>query len=111
MKIFVSQCQAFEPRLMKDLAKYKTVNKWISKMLEDEANFAPSYLSVYYGGEWYHFIKDGETVDEADDNLSFIVELPRSIREIWNDRIVINADIFENELSIYLDVLDITAIE
>lgn len=106
MKIVVSECQAFQPFFMTDLSKYDTVDKWISAVLNEESSFVPFDLMVYYEKQWFAFVRNAQIVDDAKTNLNIIKKLPKRIRNIWNDNIVVKADIFEHELVFYLDVYD-----
>lgn len=91
---------------MNDLSTYDTVDKWIKAVLNQESEFAPFDCAVYYEGQWFVFVNNAQIVDKAKTNLNIIKKLPKRIRSIWNDSIVIKADIFEHELVFYLDVYD-----
>lgn len=112
MKIEMRECNSFGNGLLQDLCHYTDVSKWIEDIVDitqaiktmetptKNLNFLPLNLLVQVDGKTYKIIK-GTFIDEKELKvIKKIKRLPRTMRMMPNDGLVIIANIFERDLYI-----------
>lgn len=108
MVIIMEECEAFEDnmRLLKDLAKYQYMDKFIQALVEGKTAVGGLDIGVTVGGHSYRLRYGGvQNEDECNACIEALKHLPRGQRQIAQDSGYIRWDMFEHELYINLDVI------
>lgn len=103
IKINFTECVNDNGALFRDLSNYKTVDKWMRAVVNEEVSFGALDVGIKFNGKWYYIRQNGCITSDAENILKKLVRLNKHQRTIPNDVMSINADDFERELFINLD--------